>query len=120
LFVTVTTLDDFFAGKPRGPNFLKIDVEGHELAVLQGGRQILEKHHPSILLECEARHRADGDVRPVFNLLQSLDYEGSFFLGRTSRSLADFDAAVHQWIDPSNPEQLPKGYVNNFAFVPAR
>jgi FkbM family methyltransferase len=120
LFVTVTTLDDFFAGKPRGPNFLKIDVEGHELAVLQGGRQILEKHHPSILLECEARHRADGDVRPVFNLLQSLDYEGSFFLGRTRRSLADFDAAVHQWIDPSNPEQLPNGYVNNFAFVPAR
>jgi hypothetical protein len=119
LLVNVTTLDAFFADVPRGPNFLKIDVEGHELAVLEGARQTLEKHRPTILLECEARHRADGDVRPVFDLLHSLDYEGSFFQGRTRRPLADFEAAVHQRLNPSDPERLPRNYVNNFAFVQA-
>ena len=80
----VTTLDDFFAGRSLQPNFLKIDVEGHELAVLQGARQTLKKHRPTILVECEARHRPDGDVRPVFEFLQSLGYGGSFFR-RTAR-----------------------------------
>jgi FkbM family methyltransferase len=119
LHVSVTTLDAFFADEPRGPNFLKIDVEGHELAVLEGAQKTLEVHRPTILVECEARHRADGDVRPVFEFLESLGYHGSFFLHRTRRPLAEFDAAVHQRIDASNPEQLPTTYVNNFAFVPA-
>ena len=102
--VDVTTLDDFFADRPHGPNLLKIDVEGHELAVLQGGLRTLTTYRPAILLECEARHRPDGDVRPVFELLESLGYAGSFFLHRARRPLAEFDAAVHQRLDPTNPD----------------
>ena len=118
LSVNVTTLDEFFANRPHGPSFLKIDVEGHELAVLQGGMRTLETYRPSILVECEARHRSDGDVRPVCESLESLGYTGSFFLHRARRPLAEFDPAVHQRLDPTNPERLPRGYVNNFAFVP--
>ena len=116
--VDVTTLDDFFGNKPHGPAFLKIDVEGHELAVLDGARQTLERYRPTILLECEARHRPDGDVRPVFELLASLGYKGSFFSPRTRRPLAEFDAAVHQRLDPRIRINCRAGYVNNFAFVP--
>jgi FkbM family methyltransferase len=115
--VEVTTLDAFFDEHERVPSFLKIDVEGHELAVLTGARRLLEQHRPTILVECEARHRADGDVRPVFELLQSLGYEGSFFHGRSRRPLGEFDAVVHQRLDPANPDRVPRGYVNNFAFV---
>jgi FkbM family methyltransferase len=118
LSVNVTTLDDFFAERPHGPNFLKIDVEGHELEVLEGARRTLETHRPTILVECEARHRPGGDVRPVFELLHSLGYEGSFFVNRTRRPLAEFDQAVHQRLDPASPQRLPRGYVNNFAFEP--
>jgi hypothetical protein len=115
--VEVTTLDAFFDEHERAPNFLKIDVEGHELAVLNGARRLLEQYRPTILVECEARHRADSDVRPVFELLQSLGYEGSFFDRRSRRPLGEFDAAVHQRLDPANPDRVPRGYVNNFAFV---
>jgi FkbM family methyltransferase len=113
--VDVTTLDEFCTGARRPPHFLKIDVEGHELSVLEGGRRTLELHHPTILVECEARHRADGNVRPVFYLLESLGYSGSFFCNGGRYPLAQFDPAVHQRLDPSS-EQLPTHYANNFAF----
>jgi len=121
LQVEVTTLDSFFANEAsknqRGPSFLKIDVEGHELAVLEGARHTLLAHRPAILIECESRHRPDHDVRPVFSFLESLGYSGSFFLNGERLPIAEFDPAVHQQIDPVNPDDLPEGYANNFAFV---
>ncbi|HJQ79366.1 MAG TPA: FkbM family methyltransferase [Lacipirellulaceae bacterium] len=115
LVVDVTTLDAFFADRPRGPDFLKIDVEGHESAVLAGARQTLERYRPRLLVECEARHRPDGDVRGVFDFLHSLGYAGTFFHNGQRRPLADFDRTVHQRIDRQS-QHLPRGYVNNFAF----
>jgi FkbM family methyltransferase len=118
--VDVTTLDAFFASESNGPHFLKIDVEGHELAVLEGARHILETRQPTLLIECEARHRPDGDVRPVFELLQSHGFEGSFFLNRRRWPIAEFDPIEHQRIDPGTASPRRR-YVNNFAFVhPAR
>jgi FkbM family methyltransferase len=117
LYVDATTLDAFFADRPHGPDFVKIDVEGHELAVLRGALQTLTSHRPTILVECEARHRPDGDVRPVFELLESLGFEGSFFSNGRRRPLAEFNPAVHQRIDPVE-NGLPRGYANNFAFEP--
>jgi FkbM family methyltransferase len=115
LLVDVTTLDTFFAEQPRGPDFLKIDVEGHELAVLAGGRKTLEMYRPTLLIECEARHRPDGDVRPVFNFLDSLGYEGWFFENGRRHQLADFDQSAHQPTD-RNGVRASRRYVNNFAF----
>jgi FkbM family methyltransferase len=117
--VDVTTLDAFFADQPCGPDFLKIDVEGHESAVLAGGRQTLERHKPALLIECEARHRPDGDVRGAFDFLHSLGYVGTFFHNGQRRPLAEFDPAVHQRIDPQSA-RLTRGYVNNFAFEAGR
>jgi FkbM family methyltransferase len=114
--VDVTTLDSFFAEQPHTPDFLKIDVEGHELAVLEGASRILATHRPAILLECEARHRSDGDVQPVFELLRKHGYRGSFFLGGRCFPLAAFRPSVHQSID-SDDGQPHKRYVNNFAFI---
>src|SRR4051794_18043192 len=54
MVVDVTTLDDFFEStkRRRPPTFLKIDVEGHELSVLNGARRTLEHNLPTILVEC--------------------------------------------------------------------
>jgi FkbM family methyltransferase len=115
LTVPVITLDKFFADH-RAPNFLKIDVEGHELAVLEGARRTLESCRPAILIECESRHRADSSVQPIFDLLQSHGYTGTFFQNGRRRPLHEFDPAEHQCIVPGTTT-TPRGYVNNFAFV---
>lgn len=113
--VPVTTFDAYFANEVVGPRFIKIDVEGHESAVLDGARAMLERFKPTVLIECETRHRADGDVRPVFDFFASLGYEGSFFRQGQRRPLAEFDTKLHQ--RHSEGEKLPAGYVNNFAFA---
>lgn len=115
--VDVTTLDDFFANQDRKPNFIKIDVEGHESAVIAGANHVLATYRPTLLIECEARHRSDGNVFAVFEALQELGYEGSFFYRGGRRPLTEFDPGTHQPVrDTVTP--LPRGYVNNFAFVP--
>jgi len=113
--VDVTTLDAFFSTRQRGPDFLKIDVEGHESAVLAGGRKTLAKYHPTLLVECEVRHRAGQGVTEVFELLQSLGYMGSFFCKGRRRPLSDFEPTRHQ-PEFSENDKPPAGYVNNFAF----
>ncbi len=36
--------------------FIKIDVEGHELEIIRGGKNFLEYHKPVMLIEIEERH----------------------------------------------------------------
>jgi len=40
-------------------DFVKIDVEGHELEVLQGGRLTLERYHPTLMVEVTSPGTAD-------------------------------------------------------------
>ncbi|MFI9557221.1 FkbM family methyltransferase [Nonomuraea endophytica] len=37
-------------------DFMKVDVEGFEAVVLEGGMRTIERHRPSLLLEIEDRH----------------------------------------------------------------
>jgi hypothetical protein len=55
----VDRLDDFCAREAIDRvDFVKIDVEGAELHVLEGGREVIEAHRPTMLIEIEARHTA--------------------------------------------------------------
>ncbi|MFD9893441.1 FkbM family methyltransferase [Amycolatopsis sp. NPDC059027] len=57
MLVDAETLDGFRAGTGLTRlDFLKIDVEGGELHVLQGGEQTVETFRPTMLVEIEARH----------------------------------------------------------------
>jgi FkbM family methyltransferase len=52
--VSVRRLDDIDLG--GGVGFLKIDVEGHEEAVLAGASRTLKQSMPAVLVEVEERH----------------------------------------------------------------
>ena len=52
--INKTTLDDYKFQHDVG--FIKIDVEGHELEIIRGGKNFLKKHKPTMLVEIEERH----------------------------------------------------------------
>ena len=115
-FVEVTTLDRYFFDTGIRPALLKIDVEGHELQVLRGARQLLADRKPRILMECEQRHiGALGSLEEVFRFLLDLGYAGYFIHRGELRPLAEFDPALHQRMGEGRFWEAEE-YVNNFVF----
>jgi FkbM family methyltransferase len=92
--------------------FMKIDVEGHELAVLRGGIGLLRRDRPTILVEIEERHRPEA-LRSTWEWLQQLGYEGFFYLRDEIHPIADFSAERDQDLEELGGD----AYVNNFIFV---
>ena len=71
--------------------FVKVDVEGHELATLAGARGLLERDRPSLIVEAEDRHRP-GAVDSVAAFLAGLGYRGAFLRAGTLRPLHEIAA----------------------------
>jgi FkbM family methyltransferase len=102
-------------------SFIKIDVEGHELSVLEGAGETLKKSQPSILLEAEERNRP-GAVASVREFLEPLGYHGYMLEEGTLVSIDRFDPDIHQ---NSRADQRGRNkgtrervYINNFIFLP--
>jgi FkbM family methyltransferase len=49
--INIKTLDHFFPDNGITPSFLKIDVEGFEKNVIEGGRRLLERCRPTVVME---------------------------------------------------------------------
>lgn len=107
--VRTAALDEFDLG-PVG--VIKVDVEGHELEVLQGAVEILGRDQPLIQVECEERHRPRG-VAQVTELLGAHGYRGYFSAGRWPEPVESFDAATHQCLEDLGDHAR---YANNFYF----
>ena len=57
LEVELVAIDELLgAGELRPPTLVKIDVEGAELAVLEGMRETIERHRPAIICELHGTH----------------------------------------------------------------
>lgn len=108
------TLDNALASGPR-VGAMKIDVEGHELALLRGAKEILDRDHPTLLLECEARHLTTHGVEDVFQFLNARGYRGRFFHPNGLKPLEEFDLGKHQKRDGERFWDAPD-YCNNFLF----
>jgi FkbM family methyltransferase len=117
--VQVRRLDDFGLDDV---GLVKIDVEGHELAVLRGAADTLRRNRPAIVVEAEERHHPRA-VAAITEFLTQLGYAGYFDIGDGRRPVEEFDAAEHQ--NPANiggPEDdwaVYGVYVNNFVFLPS-
>lgn len=94
--------------------FMKIDVEGHEVAVLQGGLELVKQCRSRLLVEVEPRHLSGRTVRDVLDFVERLGYLTCVLKGvhgakgdyrRIVRSDQLLDGAGH-------------GLYSNFIFVP--
>ncbi len=100
---------------------VKIDVEGHELAVLRGAVDTLRRNRPAVVVEAEERHHPNA-VAAITELLTGLGYTGHFDIDGARHAVEEFDAAEHQ--NPANigdrqdDWQAHGVYVNNFVFLP--
>ena len=115
--VPVQTLDVALAGR-RAPSFVKIDVEGFELAVLRGAVETL-RARPVLLVEIEQRHQA-APIAGTFAHLAALGYAGRYFGPHGLTPLADFDVERDQLahLGPGVEEfGMPDGYVADFLFA---
>lgn len=112
--VPMRRLDDYDAMEPVG--CIKIDVEGHEEAVLRGAKRILVRDHPSLIVEIEERHKHNS-ISTVNGILRELGYRGFFFRGDRLNPIESFRVEVHQDVSNLVGNVNKDGkYVNNFLF----
>ncbi|MGB1548022.1 MAG: FkbM family methyltransferase [Alphaproteobacteria bacterium] len=81
--------------------FIKIDAEGHELAILEGGREFLATHRPSLLIEAEERHRKNA-VGTLSAYLEGHGYAGYFLMGKTLKPIAALKECGSRAAIPNN------------------
>jgi hypothetical protein len=67
------SLDEYALERDLRPDFIKIDVEGAELAVLSGTRSLMSACSPKILVEVHSEAAEEG----CFDLLQAAGYDTS-------------------------------------------
>jgi FkbM family methyltransferase len=89
--VELVSIDDLVAaGELRPPTIVKIDVEGAEIAVLEGMRKTIAEHRPAIICELHDTHRefiaamAEHDYR-LINLEGTIPLEDE---GASAHALA--------------------------------
>ncbi|MGW1956485.1 FkbM family methyltransferase [Streptomyces sp. NPDC001920] len=124
LHVSCVALDDLGL---RDVGFMKIDVDGNELAVLRGATAILARDRPALFVELESRIQPIG---PVVTYLSMLRYDGWVLPGGSWVPLSAFPLESHQAqashvvsqgllrrVLPIGPLRGPR-YVNSVLFLP--
>lgn len=116
--IAMHRLDDFAIA---GCSFIKVDVEGHEEAVLEGAVALIAAARPVLMLELNESF-SPGVVARVAARCAGLSYGGYFFsLGRL-RPVADFDPARYQDVAllavPRRKFPTGREFISNFIYVP--
>ncbi len=110
--VDVRSLDSLLADRPgRRVSFVKIDVEGAELDVLEGARALLTQHRPVVLCEIEDRHTSKYGRRAedVVAWLEAGGYTAHRLDGRDLRPVARTSADnINYLFLPGGQETAPR------------
>ena len=98
--VITKKLDDLKIENKIG--FIKIDVEGHEKAVIEGSKKIIKKNKPVLLVEIEERH-TNKPIDETINFINSFGYN-CYYLKK------------QKLIKKENKKKIKN--INNFIFLP--
>ncbi|MBM3210856.1 MAG: FkbM family methyltransferase [Deltaproteobacteria bacterium] len=99
-------LDDWSIGNHIiNINFIKIDVDGNEFSILQGGIKIIEKCKPVLLMEVVWPH-FDNEDRNPFKILKDLGY--SFWDTRSGEEYVSLEAM--KILLPANDMEMTQGF----------
>lgn len=109
--VETRTLDSFDISNVC---LIKIDVEGHEEAVIEGASDTIARNRPVLIIESEERHNPGAPFR-LAEMLCRQSYQG-FYL--KNRQLTSVNQLCHKDIDPQNLDVDGVDYINNFIFIP--
>jgi hypothetical protein len=98
-------------------DFIKIDVEGHEWAVLKGAKETLSRLRPMCLVEIEQRHHEHTPIQEIVSWVEALGYETYYYnlLSNRFHSFQTFNLLEHQDVRQLTDRKV---YVNNFFFIP--
>lgn len=110
--IEVKMLDDF---NYQNISLIKIDVEGHELEVLKGGYETINKFKPHMVIEIEQRHLA-YDMNKTFDYIKSVGYEIFFINNGELCPINKFSYDKHQ--KPYLENVMDENYTNNFVCMP--
>ena len=100
VIVKMRKLDDIKINNKIG--FMKIDVEGHELEVIDGAKNTIVNNMPVLLIEIEKRHTKEP-VEKSINYIKKIGYECFFLKNKELIS-----------VDKLQDKQLE----NNYYFLP--
>jgi FkbM family methyltransferase len=121
--VTTRRLDDFDLGDV---GFVKVDVEGHEFAVLKGAVNLLTTQRPTVLVEIEEHAHREGQLDAIVAFFGDLSYRATYLSRRRWHPIEDLDrqavaamankVATHGYV--VNSLFYAGRYVHNFVFRP--
>lgn len=112
--VELSTLDAITEKyKIRENSFLKIDVEGHEFAVLKGGENFIRDHVKVMLIEIEERHHKQQNLAEMLSKVENTGFE-AFYLHPRQKQLVSF--REYPQVYQENKDLNTPFYVNNFWF----
>jgi FkbM family methyltransferase len=112
--VKTDTIDNFILEKNSVPNLIKIDVEGHELAVLKGAEECIRKHNPTLIIEIEQRHHQNTQIQAVFDDFKNKGYN-SYYYSKKIGALLSFEDKQH--LTNSKAYFGTVDYINNYIFI---
>ena len=104
--VQVGTIDSVFAGRSEKISFIKIDVQGAELKVLLGAREVIFADRPVILFEQEDVHFETAEIAlsqkiQIANFLNAHNYKCFYITRYDHRLMFPVD-----WSRPLNGDVL--------------
>jgi hypothetical protein len=118
--VRMARLDDVYRGDA---GFIKIDVEGHQQAVLDGAVETFRRCRPRALVEV-IEEMSPGGLADAQAFFDSLSYSGYFIHQRKLRPIGEFAPDLLQRPEDrpalvAHPAEERGAYLYNFIFLPS-